>query len=77
MLEKIPGTPLSTKLRIIQFLEDDFNLYLKIKIIRELMNHVEKHDLISKELYGGLHGRTTHDALLIQTFVITLCSQPN
>ena len=39
MLEKTPGVPNLQRLRIIQLIEADFNLYQKIKIYRQLLQH--------------------------------------
>ena len=52
MLEKMPGKPLLHKLRIIQLLEADYNIYLKIKIGCEFMIHVENNNLLGEEMHG-------------------------
>ena len=75
MLEKIPGQPRVDKLRIIQLLEADFNIALKIKIGRQLMKHAEKHDLLGNQMHGGRRGHSTTTAIAIQTLTNDIAKQ--
>ena len=52
-----------------------FNMFMKMKISREQMGHIEKHQLISDELHGGQAGFTAHDALLTQLLTYNIYAQ--
>ena len=79
MLPKIPGKPLINKLRIIQLIEADLNAYLKIKVGKQLMHHVEKRGILGNQMHGGRPNRTANDAILTQTLMnnyITIMKSP-
>ena len=75
MLEKIPNYPLLDKLRIIQLVEADFNIYQKIKIGRAFMNHLEDNSLLPNELYGGRKHRSTSEPIQIQRTIFDITRQ--
>lgn len=65
------------RLRIIQLVEADFNVFQKVKIGRELMSFVEKNNLLPDEMYGGRKGKSVHDALIIQNLIFDITRQEN
>ena len=75
MLEKSPGNHSLKKMRIIQLVEADFNIYQKIKISRELMRKIVKEETFPDEMYGGRKNRTSHDAISAQTLMFDLARQ--
>jgi hypothetical protein len=64
MLEKIPGTPLLHKLRVIHILEADYNLTLKAIFGRRLMKNCEKYGSLGDLQDGFRKGRSTTRTLL-------------
>lgn len=60
-LEKIPGKPLITKLRVIHIYEADYNIILKYFISKKTLQHAIHHKTIAKEQAGGRPGRTACD----------------
>ena len=66
MIEKNPGSPNIERLRIIQLLKEDLNIYLKVKVGREMMRIAEKSRLFRKDIHGGRKNKSTTDSLLTQ-----------
>ena len=64
--EKEAGNPNIERLRIIQLLEADFNLYLKLKIGRDFMLLAEAHNLLDAGMFGGRRRLSAHDASIFQ-----------
>jgi hypothetical protein len=64
MLEKVPGTPLLHKLRVIHILEADYNLTLKAIFGRRLMQNCERHGTLGDIQDGFRKGRSTTRTLL-------------
>ena len=75
MLEKSAGTPDIECLWIIQLIEEDLNMYLKIKVNRQLLDHTSKHNLLPPEMHGGREGKSTHAPLLSQTLLFDISRQ--
>ena len=66
MLQK-KKQPFINKLRIIQLFEADFNSALKYVLGRKLLYYSEEQSLNSTQTHGSRPGRSTHDALKINT----------
>jgi hypothetical protein len=64
MLEKVPGTPMLHKLRVIHILEADYNLALKTIFGRRLMKNCEQHGTLGDLQDGFRKGRSTTRTLL-------------
>ena len=75
MLEKIPKFPHISKLRIIQILEADLNMYLKIVVGRRLLRHAEQHEMLPPEMYGGRRQKSVSDAIFQQTHIYDIAHQ--
>lgn len=60
-LEKIPGTPLIDKLRVIHLYEADWNLILKYFIAHKLLKTAAHHKTIATEQSGGRPNRSAID----------------
>ena len=75
MLEKIEGQPRIDKLRIIQLLEADFNIALKIKIGRSIMYNAERNQTLGNQMHGGRRGNSTATELSIQKLTHNITKQ--
>lgn len=76
-IQKEQGNNRLEKLRMIQLVEADFNMYLKVKISKELMRHAEKHQLLERGMYGGRERCTVHDPIMIQSLLFDITRQQN
>jgi hypothetical protein len=68
MIEKIPGRPLISKLRVIHLLEADLNLTLGIIWSRRLMVHGEKLGAFGDEQWGSRSGRSANTLVQLKHF---------
>lgn len=75
MLQKTPGNPDITKLRIIQLVEADYNLYQKIKIGKEFMKYNEKNLSFPEEMHGGRSNKSTSDPIDSQRLLFDISRQ--
>eukprot|EP00957_Ditylum_brightwellii_P132780 10124936-Ditylum_brightwellii.AAC.1 len=74
MLEKDQGSPKLHQLCIIVIVEADMNMIMKVIWARRLVPQAEKHNYISRGLFGNQKGRTALDALLLKiTTIDSLC----
>jgi len=64
VLEKIPGSPIIEKLRIIMLFEADFNFVLKSIWGRKLVRHAENNNALGNAAQGSRQGRQCNDASL-------------
>jgi predicted RNase H-like HicB family nuclease len=64
MLEKIPGRPLTNKLRVIHLLESDFNLMIGILWGRRLVRHGENNQVFHDGQGGSRPDRRTQELLI-------------
>ena len=69
MLKKDPTHPHPSKMRIIQLLEADLNMYLKIIIGRRLSANAEKEKLLENDLHGGRKNHSAIDAVATQMLI--------
>ena len=67
MLEKEPGNPLITKLRVIQLLEADMNFAFSLLWGKRLVHHALSHNALNPLNFGGRPGCRAHSALLLKT----------
>ena len=70
MLEKIPGTPLLHKLRVIHLFEADLNLLTGIWS-RRLAWNAENHNAYNTEQWGSASGQRASDVALMKRFTYT------
>ena len=75
MIEKVAGCPRIDKLQIIQLLEADFNVVLKIKVGRDMMKNTEKRQLLGDQMHGGRKGRGTSMDLMTEQLVNDITRQ--
>lgn len=73
LIEKDPGTPKLTRLRIIHLFEADLNLYLKLQWGHRLVRHALKKRLIHPGQHGSVPGRTTMDPIMLNQLTTDLC----
>ena len=64
MLEKVPGNPLSHKLRIICLYEADWNLLIKYFWAKKLVHHCETYQCLGDEQGGSRPGRSAIDVAI-------------
>ena len=67
MLEKEPGNPLITKLRVIQLLEADMNFAFRLLWGKRLVHHALAQNALTPLNFGGRPGCRVHSALLSKT----------
>ena len=67
MLEKEPGNPLITKLRVIQLLEADMNFVFCLLWGKRLVHHALSQNALTPLNFGGRLGCRIHSALLLKT----------
>ena len=67
MLEKEPGNPKITKLRVIQLLEADMNFAFRLLWGKRLVHNALAHNVLSPWNFGGCPGARVHSALLLKT----------
>lgn len=72
-IEKIPGKPLLTKLRVIHIYEADYNILLKFFISKQTLRHAIKHNNTSVEQAGGRPNRTAIDEALRTVVTYETC----
>jgi hypothetical protein len=63
-IEKVPGTPLIEKLRVIHIFEADYNLLLKFFIAKQTLHHAIDKKITTDEQAGGRPGRQAIDEAL-------------
>ena len=68
MLEKIPGQPIISKLRVIHLFEADFNAWAGIVFARRLMKQAEQLKALGDEQGGSRQGRTCVDVYAMKFF---------
>ena len=73
MIEKDPGSPRLTRLRIIHLFEADFNLFLKLQWGSRLVKRAAKHDLIHTGQHGSVPRRKTMDPIMLTQLTSDLC----
>jgi hypothetical protein len=74
MIEKDPGAPLITRLRIIHPFEADLNLFLKLQWGSRLVKHAVKHNnLLNDGQHGSVPKRTSMDPVLLTQLTTDLC----
>ena len=66
MLEKIKGQPRLDKLRVIQLMEADLNMMLRIIFGRRLIHCSEDKQLFSPLQWGSRPNRSSQDAILMK-----------
>jgi hypothetical protein len=71
LLEKDPGDPKITRLRIICLYEADYNLLLKLLWAHRLVRHAESHQQLGEEQGGSRPGRSAIDVALKKMFTYT------
>jgi hypothetical protein len=64
MIEKIPGQPRITKLRVIHLYEADYNLFLKIVWARKLVWHAHDSNALNDSQTGSRPGRRSIDTVV-------------
>lgn len=64
MIEKIPGSPRITKLRVIHLYEADYNLFLKIVWARKLVWHAHDANALNNSQTGSRPGRRSIDTVI-------------
>ena len=67
MLEKEPGNPLITKLRVIQLLEAGMNFAFRLLWGKRLVHHALAQNALTPLNFGGRPGCRVHSALLLKT----------
>ena len=67
MLEKDPGNPLITKLRVIQLLEADMNFAFHLLWGKRLVHHALAQNTLTQLNFGGRPGCRVHSAILLKT----------
>ena len=67
MLEKEPGNPIISKLRVIQLLEVDMSFAFQLLWGKCLVHNALAHNLLSPWNFGGCPGIRVHSALLLKT----------
>ena len=67
MLEKEPGNPLITKLRVIQLLEANMNFAFRLLWGKQLVHHALAQNTLTPLNFGGRPGCRVHSALLLKT----------
>ena len=67
MLEKEPGNPTISKLRVIQVLEADMNFAFRLLWGKHLVHHSLSHNALSPWNFGGRPGARVHSALPLKT----------
>ena len=67
MLEKEPGNPLITKLRVIQLLEVDMNFAFRLLWGKHHVHHALAQNALTPLNIGGRPGCRVHCALLLET----------
>ena len=72
MLEKIPGQPIISKLRVIHLFEADFNAWAGIIFARRLMKQAEQLKALGNEQGGSRQGRTCVDVYAMKFFSFQL-----
>ncbi|GAX26437.1 hypothetical protein FisN_37Hu013 [Fistulifera solaris] len=72
MLEKLPGTPLIEKLRVIHIFEADFNAWAGIVFGRRMMQKAELSGLLGNEQGGSRKGKTAIDVYAMKFFTFEL-----
>jgi hypothetical protein len=73
LIEKDPGQPKITRLRIIHLFEADLNLYLKLQWGHRLVQHALKKNLIHPGQHGSVPGKTTMDPIMLNQLTTNLC----
>ena len=66
LLEKIKGQPRQDKLRVIQLMEADLNMMLRIIFRRRLIHCSEDKQLFSPLQWGSRPNRSSQDAILMK-----------
>ena len=67
MLEKEPGNPLITKIRVIQLLEADMNFAFRLLWGKRLVHHALAQNALTPLNFRGRPGYRVHSALLLKT----------
>ena len=67
MLEKEPGNPIITKLRVIQLLKADMNFAFRLLWGKRLAHNALAHNVLSQWNFGSHPGARVHSALLLKT----------
>ena len=65
LIEKDPGTPYLTRLRVIHLFEADYNLFLKLIYGRRMVSNAEKAEALNDQQHGSRPRRMTTDALFL------------
>jgi hypothetical protein len=73
MIEKDPGTPKITRLRIIHLFEADFNFFLKLLWGSRLVKRAAKLDLLNDGQHGSVPRRTALDPIMLTQLTTDLC----
>ena len=73
LIEKDPGQPKITRLRINHLFEADLNLYLKLQWGHQLVRHALKKNLIHPGQHGSVPGKTTMDPIMLNQLTTDLC----
>ena len=66
MLEKTPGTPRIDKLRVIQIIEADLNMCLRIIFGRRLVHRAEQKGTIPSSQWGSCPNRSSTDCVFLK-----------
>jgi hypothetical protein len=66
MIEKIPGLPKITKLRVIHIFEADYSAIGKYIYAGKMMRHAEEQMHITDSQYGARKGRQTNDMIILK-----------
>ena len=72
MLCKIPGNYDINKLRVIQLIEADLNMYFRLIWGKRLVHHAHSKQLIPKEQFGSVPGTLSTSALLLKVLSFDL-----
>ena len=72
-IEKIPGKPLISKLRVIHIFEADYNLILKYFISKKTLRHAIHHNAVATEQAGGRPKRTAIDEAVRTVVTFETC----
>ena len=72
MLCKTPGKYNIDKLRVIQLIKADLNMYFRLVWGKQLVHHSRKHDFIPAKQFGSVPGRQATSALLLKVLSFDL-----
>jgi hypothetical protein len=73
MIEKDPGAPKMTRLRIIHLFEADFNFFLKLMWGSRLVKRAVKLDLLNNGQHGSVPQGTASDPIMLTQLTTDLC----